>query len=441
MFLFFDRENQTLNRDSKDISLAWERWKKEAIDKQIRSAKKAKNHVLKNRGDIFLDPKCVTRLPVKLLANDLVIHTIIVAHGASEACLAFSKDNVSGSLAISYSDTPDDGQSLPFMLSLDSKDIVHVLDSNTVEIILKELDTFRDFVDYIDAKEAAISNLDMLAYCGEEDLLADFYHNFDDDREKHFIGTLDASITGVMVPEGQWQAFINSGAYKRKKEADKTSYFWDELIQKTAQNALDGTLLVSGDGGIFESKSAIYEMAKEPRFSRRGLSDGMIQAIRSFPDSEGQNVRKLSFMPSFHEGTAYIFLQLRHAKKEALDYDLTYRPLRRRLLQIACGVARNKFPYLKKIVGIAIDAPKFTTTNSEDFILMHCEIWSDEQRQFYEEQNKEMRFFESPTRKAEIKTISNFPAPLPRTGKLAKVGRNDPCPCRSGKKFKRCHGA
>ena len=23
----------------------------------------------------------------------------------------------------------------------------------------------------------------------------------------------------------------------------------------------------------------------------------------------------------------------------------------------------------------------------------------------------------------------------------AKVGRNDPCPCGSGKKYKRCHGA
>lgn len=31
------------------------------------------------------------------------------------------------------------------------------------------------------------------------------------------------------------------------------------------------------------------------------------------------------------------------------------------------------------------------------------------------------------------------PATLRRTG--AKVGRNDPCPCGSGKKFKQCHGA
>jgi preprotein translocase subunit SecA len=29
-------------------------------------------------------------------------------------------------------------------------------------------------------------------------------------------------------------------------------------------------------------------------------------------------------------------------------------------------------------------------------------------------------------------------APLRREGE--KVGRNDPCPCGSGKKYKRCHG-
>ncbi|MFW5426476.1 MAG: SEC-C metal-binding domain-containing protein, partial [Methylophagaceae bacterium] len=29
--------------------------------------------------------------------------------------------------------------------------------------------------------------------------------------------------------------------------------------------------------------------------------------------------------------------------------------------------------------------------------------------------------------------------PVTRDGK--KVGRNDPCPCGSGKKFKQCHGA
>jgi preprotein translocase subunit SecA len=33
------------------------------------------------------------------------------------------------------------------------------------------------------------------------------------------------------------------------------------------------------------------------------------------------------------------------------------------------------------------------------------------------------------------------PAPRPAQRAVAKVGRNDPCPCGSGKKYKKCHGA
>jgi preprotein translocase subunit SecA len=32
-------------------------------------------------------------------------------------------------------------------------------------------------------------------------------------------------------------------------------------------------------------------------------------------------------------------------------------------------------------------------------------------------------------------------APTPQRRDQAKVGRNDPCPCGSGKKFKKCHGS
>jgi uncharacterized protein YchJ len=92
-------------------------------------------------------------------------------------------------------------------------------------------------------------------------------------------------------------------------------------------------------------------------------------------------------------------------------------------LEIACGVARNKFPHLTKVIGIAIDAPKDKPTNSEDFILMDTE-WSDERRQTYEDLNKELKFFET----QDLKTAH-------------EIGRNKPCLCGSGKKFKRCHGS
>jgi preprotein translocase subunit SecA len=32
------------------------------------------------------------------------------------------------------------------------------------------------------------------------------------------------------------------------------------------------------------------------------------------------------------------------------------------------------------------------------------------------------------------------PAQMPARRDMAKVGRNDPCPCGSGKKYKNCHG-
>jgi hypothetical protein len=85
VYLFFDRETKTLTGEVEDFALAWERWKKEAITKQIKSAKKARNHVLKNRDQIYLDAACTIRLPVKLPISNMVVHTIIVAHGASDA--------------------------------------------------------------------------------------------------------------------------------------------------------------------------------------------------------------------------------------------------------------------------------------------------------------------------------------------------------------------
>lgn len=167
VFLFFDRELKTFAGEIEDFNLAWERWKKEAVTKQIKSAKKARNHVLRNRDQIYLDATCTIPFPVRLPADDLTIHTIIVAHGASAACKEYSPDNVSGSLAVIYS---DDRRELPFpqpfLVELQRTDPVHLFDSHTVEIMLGELDTFYDFTTYIIAKEAAITKYDYYSVCG-----------------------------------------------------------------------------------------------------------------------------------------------------------------------------------------------------------------------------------------------------------------------------------
>jgi len=435
VFLFFDRESRKFDNGG-EIEITWERWQKEAVQKQITTARGAARYVAQHPDGIYLDAKCTIPLPIPIGSDNVAIHKIVVAHGAKEACKEFSDGNVYGSLAITYSEPSSGAPSSLFMINLEKADPVHIFDSHNLEIVLTELDTFYDFVTYISEKERAIQDLDCLVYCGEEDLLAHYFLNFDSEKRRHFIGTTDTTVNGVGIGEGEWRDFSQSEPYKLKKAADKPSYLWDNLIQRTGQNALDGKLL--GNGDVFNARSAIHVMAREPRLQRRVLSDIMTRAIQGFPDAGNDIMRNLSFMPSYFEGTGYVFLQLRHP--HITDYDGEYRPIRQHMLRIACGAAKNKFPGIKKVVGIAIDAPKYTRKNSEDFILLDCAEWSEETRAQYDEENNAFQFFGTAAAETHKMVAREFPA-AEASSRPQKIGRNQKCPCGSGKKYKKCCGA
>jgi hypothetical protein len=309
------------------------------------------------------------------------------------------------------------------------------LDSHNLELILGELDTLYDFQSYLTAKEIAIARYDRLTYCGEEDLLAHYFLNFDPVSKTYLIGTREDGYDSVMIGEGEWRDFVETGPYQRRKAHNRISYGWDRLIQKTGQNALTGVL--GGNSDPFRGKSAIHEMAKEPRVTRRALSEMIASSIKNFPDNAKGIVRHLAFLPSFFPGRGYVFLQLYH--ENSGDYDTEYRPVRRRMLEFACGAAKLKFPNLIKIVGIAIDAPKYSRMNSEDFILLKCDDWSEEDQTYYAEANKELRFFQTDALREHRKRVTDFPTAQKRNN-LPKIGRNQLCPCGSGKKYRRCHG-
>ena len=122
------------------------------------------------------------------------------------------------------------------------------------------------------------------------------------------------------------------------------------------------------------------------------------------------------------------------------DYETEYRPKRRAMLELACGAAKNRFPDLQTIIGIGIDAPKFATKQAEDFILMNCTGWTDEMRAHYERANEGLNFFNTPNLISRWRRSQEFPAPSKpaRASRQRKPGRNDPCPCGSGRKYKKC---
>lgn len=436
VFIFFDRENELSEDPDKNPKVLWDRWKRNVIDRQVKTAHGAERYIRSSR-PICLDAKGTKPFPFAFDRDAVVIHKIIVAHGAKDACERASPQNVYGSLAITYTET-DGGPTEYFHIEIDKRHPVHILDSHNMPIVLRELDTVNDFAAYLDEKVRAASAFDYLSYCGEEDLLGHYLLNYDDITKRHVIGPKKDRVNGVMIGEGEWHDFVQTDLYKNTKNVDRISYFWDELIQRTCQNSLDGTL--GGNSDILRGESAIYEMVKEPRFMRRGLAEKMLSAVERFPDT-GSFSRQVTFLPSFEPNVAYVLLQLR--TPDAFRAEPDYREKRQTLLEIACGAAKNKFPYLVKIIGIGIDAPKFSGgVVAEDFILMSCETWTDEMKAHYEEQNKEWSFFGTPEMRQFNDRVTQF-VPPQRTGTPAtsgKVGRNDPCPCGSGKKYKKCHG-
>lgn len=436
VFIFFDRKNELPEASGKDPNVLWERWKRNVIDRQVKTAHGAERYI-RNGGPIFLDAKRLNPFPLSFDREKSIIHKVIVAHGAKEACERASPQNIYGSLAITYAGR-NSGPTESFHIEIDKRNPVHILDSHNMPILLQELDTVNDFSAYLDEKIRAVAALDYLSYCGEEDLLSHYLLNYDAVKKRYIIGPKNDQVNYVMVGEGGWSDFIKTDIYKYTKEENRISYFWDDLIQRTCQNRLDGTL--GGNTDIMCEQSAIYEMVKEPRFMRRSLAKEMLNAVERFRDS-GSFTRQVTFLPSFVPNVAYVLLQFWGPDTFRRQPD--YREKRQALLEIACGAAKNKFPHLGKVIGIGIDAPKFAGgTNAEDFILMPCEIWPDEMRLHYEEKNKDWNFFNTSKLRQFKNRVTQFVSPVKssRRATSQKTGRNDPCPCGSGMKYKKCHG-
>ena len=110
-----------------------------------------------------------------------------------------------------------------------------------------------------------------------------------------------------MIGEGEWHSFIQTDLYKNTKNENRISYFWDDLIRRTCQNHIDGTLI--GNSDPLREQNAIYEMVKEPRFMRRGLSDHMRSAVERFPETKTLT-RQVTLLSSNEPNVAYVLLQL-----------------------------------------------------------------------------------------------------------------------------------
>lgn len=379
----------------------WQRWKRKAIDESITQINGAEKWIKNHPDQIYLNKNCNTIIPINS-KKKFKIYRIVVAHGISDS-IANIPGNTSGSLGIKYSDN-NDFEDVQYFVELPKSPIYHILDSANLEILLKELDTITDFINYLKEKEKAIKLSKIVTYTGEEDVMGQYLRTIEPETGKHYI-LKDKNKDLIVDFENMiWKNFSNSYEYKEKKILDKSSYLWDKYLQQLCEYALIGEL--TGNIDIFQESSPIKEMAKESRFYRRILSGGIIQSVNYFPEIADDYTRQVRLIMSEDNKSAYVFLQIKYNEQD--DYETVVRPKRRQMLNIACGTLKNKHSFLQKIVGIAINSPKHHIYADQDYILLDCKKWTRKDRSHYYNLNKDYNFWKQ---KNELKVVNSYEYP------------------------------
>ena len=345
---------------------------------------------------VFLDVLCERKLPLPLApTSELVFHRILVAHGAAKRCQ--KELGGSGSLMIG-SDTKGDEHTLsmdkggiPFIVGQvdPAKGYIHVLDDTTLDILLRTLDTVADFVAYLDKKERFIQSGRMLNAAGEEELLAYYLTHVNEEGEYDFV--FDKKFNAVSLDEGFWSDFVKSDERKRQQNANRVSYMWDDIIERSTKHFLGGTSQFMSDPTLASQELILRFFAREPRVRRRMLSSAVVDMIQSTrPD-----MRRLRVMTPSRAGDPYFVLLVFPLRRDVSN-ELN-RQVRLGFLEACCGVVKLDFPDALDIVGFATETLD-TDGRSEDYIYLDARHWTEDMAEQARRDKKSLNILTTATR-------------------------------------------
>jgi len=435
--LIFEDKECTFN-NSGNLELDWSRWYRNAIEGGAKPIWVAERWIKEHPDKIFMDRACTQPFPLALPDSSVAkYHRVIVAHGASERC----KQEIGGSGSLRIMATGADDGGVPFAIGQTdlSRGFIHVFDDITIDIVLQTLDTVRDFVTYLVKKEAFITSGQFHSAAGEEELLAMYLAAMNVDGQHDFV--VPKGYGSVLFGRGAWDKSCQHPQRVNQLKANKVSDFWDWLIDEFGDCNLAGTQGYVTHP-IHETEIAIRFLAGENRTSRRALSEAFLSVITT-PSS--RPVTHIVSSPT-QPGVYYILMALpRHGNYSEEDYTAACR----RRLRCFSMVTKLKCPNAEHIVGIATEAG-LPENESYAFVYHDARDWSEEDRMAAEKIQKEfdilnnVRTFEGMVQEYPDVYSTSYrhreEAATSASTKIKRVGRNDPCPCGSGNKFKRCHG-
>lgn len=433
--LIFSDKDCTFQSE-KPVQIAWPRWLKHAILESAQQIYGAERWIKNYPDRLFVDLACKSKLPLPIPnPADARFHRIIVAHGCVKDCKRFFQGG-SGSLMI---DNRIQGEAQhrekPFQLGqpYPEKGFLHVFDDVTLDIVLKTLDTIKDFTDYLDRREAFLSGRLSISAVGEEELLANYLRELNSKGQHDFV--VPAGFTSVSYDEGHWSHFINHAQRKLQLEANRQSYAWDDLIEVFTTHTLNGTHHSTTQHTIADQESLYKWLAREPRTRRRMLSNALLGLVAKTP----KGMRAMRIVEPSYDGDPYFIFVVVPQTLNISEED--YRTFREGLLRLYCAALKVHDPRVLDVVGIATENGLSVENRSEDLVYVDMRDWTPEMAEETRTAREKLGLFTHPARYAG--TEQEYPSvSRPSRGLRGPItiSRNKKCPCGSGRRYSKCHG-
>lgn len=379
--IIFSDKGEVEYKPNDNVSISWGRWVKRAYLKSAYSTHKAEKWLKENSSRIFLDKECSEKFPIELpKPENMKVHRIAVARGITEHAKKYYSDS-NGTLIIRPDVIGLEHLQTPFVIGRADKEkgYVHFLDELSIDRVFKELDTLKDFTDYLTQKEELIESGKLLVAPGEDDLLGYYLSSregFKNLDSPYFLIPPVEMGDKLTVYPGFYEEHVQTTEYRQIQEIKRISYLWDTCIETMGSAAFTGKWHHTNGTNYDEEITVLKYMASESRLARTVLSNGYSEImIRPFPPDELLPRVRILGSPTNRE-ICYVFLIMQ--RSDALDSYEHYRERRKNAMVNYCMACKDLLPQFKTIVGIASDSLN-SRGASEELIYIHTDDWTAEE--------------------------------------------------------------
>ena len=409
-FLF--KEVEGLSADGKNPETRRgdaERWKKETLDPALEALRETGERIRADKSVLEEDAGGLAfRAGPGPEKNVRVYRFAVVRDG-------LRPEDAGAEFSVSYGDPArgDDGAFVRF----DRNDPSHALGPG----VFRKLGSILDFFQYAREKEAAVRRHDFLACGTEEDLLALYLEGGLAPPKS------EGGKRGALVARaGLWEKFRESPGGRNLEKRLEASRPWEDLERNARRKSLERAPDFNAVSP-WRISSPADVITGQPLVLRATLSKKMLEAMETFDEDSAYEFR--ISQPEADPETCYVFMQTRRGGFEGTNED--YRKLRLETLEMGCGMAKNEIPRIQTAVGVAREVPGSGADVEDEFILLDCSRWGENERILYHEKNLGGEFLPGedgrPVPRKEPATGTLFPLTRPEAlatlGDAAREGR------------------